>query len=305
MVCYGRIITPQVKMSSSPGSRAAGTSGSSDGRVVLITGCSTGIGRALAQAFVERGCRVVATARKLEALADLEGERLRALRLDVTDAASIRDAVLDVLSHERRVDVLVNNAGYGQFGPMAEVTPEALRRQLDTNVVGPLAVARAVLPDMLARRSGLIVNVGSVSGLVTTPFSGAYCASKAALHAVSDALRLELAPFGVRVVTLQPGAVRTAFSDSGQASLAGIDWGTSRYAPFRAAVEARARTAAASGMDAAQFSRETVEAILSDPPPAIDRRGPKAALMAFLQLLPTSLRDRKLTRLFGLDRVKV
>ena len=272
-----------------------------DGRVVLITGCSTGIGRELVKAFSARGCRVVATARKLEAVADLAGGGVRAVRLDVTDAGSVKDAVADVLAHEGRVDVLVNNAGYGQFGPIAELPLDDLRRQFETNVVGALAVAQAVAPSMIERRAGLIVNVGSVSGLVVTPFSGAYGASKAALHAISDALRLELGPFGVRVLVLQPGAVRSAFSGTASASISGIDWGTSRYAPVRQAVEARARTADSSGMPADRFARETVDVILSPEPPAVDRRGPHAAKMTLLSWLPAKVRDKKLTALFGLD----
>jgi len=269
-------------------------------RVVLITGCSTGIGRELVRAFAARGCRVVATARRPEALVDLAGDRVRALRLDVTDAASIRDAVADVLAVEGRVDVLMNNAGYGQFGPIAELSLDDLRRQLETNVVGALAVAQAVAPSMIERRQGLIVNVGSVSGLVT-PFSGAYGASKAALHAISDALRLELSPFGIRVTTLQPGAVKSSFSSTAEASIGGIDWSTSRYAPVRAAIEGRARTAAQTGMTAEQFARETVEVLMAAEPPLIDRRGPHAVKMVFLNLLPTKLRDKKLRALFGLD----
>ncbi len=275
-----------------------------DERVVLITGCSTGIGRELVREFAGHGCRVVATARKPGVLADLASERVRALALDVTDAASIAAAVADVLAAEGRIDVLVNNAGYGQFGPIVELAPGDLRRQFETNVVGALAMAQAVAPSMIARRSGLIVNVGSVSGLVTTPFSGAYGASKAALHAISDALRLELGPFGVKVVTLQPGAVRSAFSSTATASISGIDWATSRYAPVRAAVEARASTADRTGMAVADFARETVEVLLRPEPPPVDRRGPQAAKMVFLSLLPTGLRDKKLRALFGLDKLR-
>jgi len=275
-----------------------------DARVVLITGCSTGIGRELVRELAAKGCRVVATARRPETLADLAGEGVRALRLDVTDAASIEAAVADVLATEGRVDILVNNAGYGQFGPIAELSLDDLRRQLETNVVGALALAQAIAPSMIARKAGMIVNVGSVSGLVVTPFSGAYGASKAALHAISDALRLELAPFGVRVVTLQPGAVRSAFSSTATASIAGIDWSRSRYAPVRAAVEARASTAEKTGMEPAAFARETVAVLLADEPPIVDRRGPQAAKMVLLSYLPTRLRDKKLGALFGLDKLR-
>jgi len=153
--------------------------------VVLITGCSSGIGRALAVEFAAQGHQVFATARKIETIRDLEGPRTAVLTLDVTDAASIAEAVKAVADRAGRIDVLVNNAGFGLMGPMAEISLDDFRRQLETNVVGPLAMVQAVAPWMVKQRSGRIINVGSVSGVFTTPFSGAYCASKAALHAMS------------------------------------------------------------------------------------------------------------------------
>jgi NAD(P)-dependent dehydrogenase (short-subunit alcohol dehydrogenase family) len=180
----------------------------------LITGSSSGIGHALARRFAERGWRVFATMRAPD------GEGGRALRdeaaarrwrlttpaLDVTRDDSVEPAVEAALAETGgRLDVLVNNAGYYALGALEEMTPDELRAQLETNVVGVQRVTRAVLPAMRGRRAGTIVTLGSVSGRVAVPMSGAYTASKWALEGMIEALRLELVPFGVRVVLIEPG----------------------------------------------------------------------------------------------------
>ena len=180
---------------------------------VLITGCSSGIGAALAREFHARGAVVYATARRTESLAALAQAGLRTLALDVNDDTSIA-AALDVVRQEQGcLHLLVNNAGFSQVGAVLDLEREHLRRQFETNVIAPMAVTRAALPLLLAARerpaTGMphptVANVGSIVGLFTTPFAGAYCSSKAALHALTDALRMEAAPLGVQVVTIQPG----------------------------------------------------------------------------------------------------
>lgn len=160
--------------------------------VVLITDCSSGIGKALCQALHRRGCRVVATARRLEGIDDLKAHTVMTLLLDVTDSAGIQQVIKAVLDQEGRIDLLVNNAGFGQFGPLMDLSPAQLQAQFQTNVLAPLDLVQQVAPVMKQQRSGIIVNIGSISGVVTTPFAGAYCASKAALHSLSEALRMEL-----------------------------------------------------------------------------------------------------------------
>jgi NAD(P)-dependent dehydrogenase (short-subunit alcohol dehydrogenase family) len=186
----------------------------SDPRVILVTGSSSGIGRALARRFAERGWHVFATMRapdgeKGEALreeAAARGWRLTTPALDVTRDDSVRAAVEAALGETGgRIDVLVNNAGYYAFGSLEETTPDELRAQLETNVVGVQRVTRAVLPAMRARRDGTVVTLGSISGRVAVPMSGAYNASKWALEGMIETLRLELLPFGVRVVLIEPG----------------------------------------------------------------------------------------------------
>jgi NAD(P)-dependent dehydrogenase (short-subunit alcohol dehydrogenase family) len=190
------------------------TGPSPDPRSILITGSSSGIGQALARRFAQRGWRVFATMRKPEGQggqtlrdeASTRGWRLTTPALDVTRDDSVQAAVSAALAETGgRLDVLVNNAGYYAFGPLEETTPDELRAQLETNVVGVQRVTRAVLPAMRARRAGTIVTMSSVSGLVAVPMVGPYHASKWALEGMIEALRLELLPFGVNVVLVEPG----------------------------------------------------------------------------------------------------
>ncbi len=272
-------------------------------RCVLVTGCSSGIGRALAEAFARRGDRVAATARRPEALAGLAEAGLRTLALDVTDAGSIAAAVAEVVAREGAIDVLVNNAGFGLFGPAVELPIAAVREQLEANVLGALAVTQAVAPAMMERRAGVIVNVGSVSGILTTPFAGAYCASKAALHALTDALRLELAPFGIRVISLQPGGVVSRFGAAAVGRLEAVARPASRFAQFAGRIRARAEEGQQGAMDAQAFARRVVELVSRRDPPRVIRLGRHSVRLPLLRwLLPVALSDRILARRFGLAR---
>ena len=168
--------------------------------VVLITGCSTGIGRAAASHLAARGYTVIATARRVEDLADLAAAGCRTLPLDVTDEASMRAAVDATEAAHGRIDVLVNNAGYSQSGAVESVPLARTRAQFETNVFGPLRLTQLVLPGMRRRRAGRIVNISSMGGRLVFPGGGVYHASKYAVEALSDALRYELRPFGIAVV---------------------------------------------------------------------------------------------------------
>jgi NAD(P)-dependent dehydrogenase (short-subunit alcohol dehydrogenase family) len=166
--------------------------------VALVTGCSTGIGRAAALQLHRAGVTTVATARSLRTLDELADAGCTVLELDVTDDAGRRACVDEVTARHGGVDVLVNNAGYAEMGPVEQVPLDAWRRQLETNVLGPVALSQLVLPAMRAAGRGRIVNVSSMGGEITFPGGGAYHASKHALEALSDALRVEVRPFGVR-----------------------------------------------------------------------------------------------------------
>ncbi|MFE4263642.1 oxidoreductase [Streptomyces sp. NPDC056883] len=180
----------------------------------LITGCSSGIGRATALRLHAAGHTVYATARKPETLADLADLGMRVLALDVTDPESARSAVERIESEHGAVDVLVNNAGYGLSGTFEETGLDQVREQFETNVFGLVRLTQLALPGMRARGRGTVVNVSSIFGKYAVPGGGYYHASKHAIEALSDALRLEVAGFGIRVVVVEPGPVRTPWGQT-------------------------------------------------------------------------------------------
>ena len=186
---------------------------------VLITGTSSGIGHATALRLVKRGMTVYATARNVDSLADLAAAGARTLRLDVTDDASMTAAVAQVEAAHGQVDVLVNNAGYGEYGTVEETPMDRVRAQFETNVFGLARVTQLVLPAMRAARRGRIVNIGSMGGRIVFPAGGYYHASKYAVEAITDALRFEVAPFGIAVSLIEPGLIRTGFGATADRTL--------------------------------------------------------------------------------------
>lgn len=181
----------------------------------LITGCSSGLGRSLARAALEAGYYTVVTARNIEKLKEFQEkfpETALVLPLDVTDDKSVKRAVSAAKERFGMIDVLVNNAGYGYRAAVEEGEAEDTNRLFQTNFWGPVALMKAVLPDMRAKRSGAIINISSIAALGTAPGSGYYAASKCALEGLSDGLRAETAPLGIKVMTVEPGAFRTDFA---------------------------------------------------------------------------------------------
>ncbi|MDY6943697.1 MAG: SDR family oxidoreductase [Pseudomonadota bacterium] len=271
---------------------------------VLITGCSSGIGRALAVEFHRRGHDVIATARRVEALADLAEKGMSTRALDVCDEGSIRQVIAGISADGGGLDMVVNNAGYGAMGPVAELPMVELRRQFETNVFGPVALIQACLPLLLASRSARVVNVGSVSGILTTPFAGAYCATKSALHSLSDALRIELSPFGIDVITVQPGAIRSRFGDNASAAVERTRNGDSLYAPVSEGILARAQASQVRSTPAEDMAGELADKVLRARPPHTVRIGVGSRLMPFIRYaLPTRVRDFLMRRQFKLDRL--
>ncbi|MBJ7331995.1 MAG: SDR family NAD(P)-dependent oxidoreductase [Solirubrobacteraceae bacterium] len=199
---------------------------------VLITGCSSGIGRATAQRLARSGRTVYATARSLDAIADLEAEGCKLLALDVTDERSMAAAVQAIESAEGAVGTLINNAGYSQSGAIEDVSMELVQRQFDTNVFGLVRLTQLVLPGMRAQRAGRIVNISSMGANFTFPGGGYYHATKYAIEAISDALRFEVAGFGVKVVVIQPGLIRTNFGERAVAQLAEAESDGSADGPY-------------------------------------------------------------------------
>ncbi len=205
-------------------------------KAVLITGCSTGIGRATAERLAKRGRTVYATARRLESIAELADIGCRTLALDVNDEDSMRAAVETVEGAEGAVGALVNNAGYAVETAVESTPMDLVRRQFETNVFGLVRMCQLVLPGMRSQRWGRIVNISSVGGKVTFPGGGFYHATKHAVEALSDALRFEVSGFGVHVSIVEPGLIKTAFGDTATAPET-EDHGP--YAEFNAAVAKR------------------------------------------------------------------
>jgi NAD(P)-dependent dehydrogenase (short-subunit alcohol dehydrogenase family) len=210
---------------------------SAQGKVWFITGTSSGFGRSIAEEAIARGERVVATAREPAVVDDLVArapERVHAVRLDVTKPLEIESAVTSALRRFGAVDVLVNNAGFSIVGAVEETSEDDLRATFEPMFFGAVAMTRALLPHMRERRSGAIVQITSVGGMVTAPGFGAYCAAKHALEAISESMAAELAPFGVRVLIVEPGAFRTALFGSAFRTMPAMDAYASTVGPTRA-----------------------------------------------------------------------
>jgi len=271
-----------------------------DKKIAFITGCSSGIGKALALALHQRDCRIVATARNLDSISDLKAKGMAVHSLDVTDEEQCRRIVEKVEDDEKKIDILINNAGYGLMGPAIELPGKELARQFETNVIAPMVLTGLAARSMKRNNAGLIVNIGSVSGITATPFSGAYCASKAALHALSDALRMELTPFGIRVMIVQPGAIQSDFGNTAGKIISRILKKDSWYHPFKAEVEARAKASQKNATPTHEFADQLADQILSDQPRPVVRLGRVSTIMPLLKkLLPTPLLDKILIRQFG------
>lgn len=273
-------------------------------QVVLVTGCSSGIGRALVRRLAECGHRVFATARRPETLDGLKDASVECLRLDVTDEASIWSAFAEVMARAGRIDMVVNNAGYILTGPLAEVPLAAFKEQFDTNVAGALSVIQAVFPHMAKAGKGRIVNIGSIVGVLPTPFTGAYCASKSALHMLSEVLRMEVAPFGIDVVLVEPGSVRSKIAERSSQGLERYADSQSLYESVHHRIAQRARTSQERPMDADEFASKVVALVTKVRPPRVIRVGRGARALAMLAQVPGATRDAMLMRRFGLNELE-
>ena len=242
-------------------------------KAVLITGCSTGIGRATAERLASSGWKVYATARRAEVIADLARAGCKTLALDVCNEASMRAAVTAVEQAEGAVGVLINNAGYGQEGVVEEVPMEQVRRQFETNVFGLARLTQLVLPGMRRQRWGKIVNLSSMGGRLTLPGGGFYHATKHAVEALSDALRFEVRPFGIDVVVIEPGPIKTRFGDTAIDSISSTAArADSAYAAFNQVLAKKIREAYEGPMAMLAAGPEAVAKVIEK---AISTRRPK------------------------------
>ncbi len=200
-------------------------------RIALVTGASAGIGEATVRELIGRGWRVFAAARRLDRMKPLEAAGAVLLPLNLTDDASIVAAVEAIRAQAGRIDLLVNNAGYGSYGALEDVPMEEARRQVEVNLFGLARLCQLSTPMMRAQRSGTIVNVTSIGGRFGEPFGAWYHATKFAVEGLSDCLRMEMRPFAIRVVIVEPGAIRTEWGGIAHASLVARS-GKSDYAPW-------------------------------------------------------------------------
>ena len=266
-------------------------------KTVLITGCSSGIGRASARAFNDEGWTVYATARNPADIETLGDQGCELATLDVTDPDDVDRVVDRILDEEGTIDALVNNAGYGQFGPIEDVTTEEVHEQFDVNVYGPHRLIRAVLPAMRRERDGTIVNVSSVAGRLSFPGGGVYSGSKFALEAMSDALRNEVREFGIDVVVVQPGPVKTNFSTRAEreADPEAVD-GIDRSGAYDGFYELFDDTQAVGGdgpgaVEPELVAAEILNAASATKPPARVQPGTVARVGVLARFLPDGVRD--------------
>jgi NADP-dependent 3-hydroxy acid dehydrogenase YdfG len=184
-----------------------------NGKTVLITGCSTGIGHNIAETLTETGYTVVATARNPDTIQNINA-KLK-LRLDVTDNQSVQKAVSTVIQELGKIDILINNSGIAVYGAIEEVPDDLFQKMFDVNVFGVIRMTKACVSYMRERKSGMIINISSNAGKISMPFNGSYSATKFALEAINDALRVELSTFGIKVVSINPGTIKTKLNDTG------------------------------------------------------------------------------------------
>jgi NAD(P)-dependent dehydrogenase (short-subunit alcohol dehydrogenase family) len=266
-------------------------------KAVLISGCSTGIGRATAERLIRGGWTVYATARRVDSLRELAALGCHTLALDVCDETSMRAAVGAIEQAEGAVGVLINNAGYGQEGPFEEVPIQEVRRQFETNVIGLTQLTQLVLPGMRRQGWGKIVNLSSMGGRLTLPGGGFYHATKYAVEALSDALRFEVRSFGIDVIVIEPGPIKTRFGDTAIDSLKDSKASDSPYAAFNVALANAIKDAYEGPMGAMAGTADGVAAVIEK---AISSSRPRTrypvtvaarSLMALRRWLPDRMFD--------------
>jgi NAD(P)-dependent dehydrogenase (short-subunit alcohol dehydrogenase family) len=253
---------------------------SMSGQVILVTGASSGIGEAAALRLSQMGHTVYGAARRVERMRHLADSGIRVLAMDVTQDASMQAAIETIIAREGRLDVLVNNAGYGSYGALEDVPMEEARAQFEVNVFGAVRLIQLALPHMRVRRSGTIVNITSMGGKIHTPLGGWYHGTKFALEAISDCLRMELRPFGIDVVVIEPGGIRTEWAGIAADQLRK----TSGHGPYgpQAEVMAQSMTGEAS------LGRQSPPQIIADTiARAVKARHPKTRYAAGFAARPT------------------
>jgi NAD(P)-dependent dehydrogenase (short-subunit alcohol dehydrogenase family) len=271
-------------------------------KTVLITGCSSGIGHATAEAFLDEEWEVYATARNPADVETLGDRGCTIATLDVTEDDDVERVVDRIVDEQGQIDCLVNNAGYAQFGPIEDVPVDAVHRQFDVNVYGPHRLTRAVLPHMRRRREGTIVNISSAAGRVSFPGGGVYCGSKFALEAMTDALRAEVDEYGIDAVLIEPGPVDTSFTDRAEDEVDGIERSGAYESFYDVFEDTQAIGGGGRGAVAPErVAEDVLNAASSTKPASRVPVGTLARVTVLARFVPDRLRDRA----FGLiDRLR-
>ncbi|MEI7232657.1 oxidoreductase [Pectobacterium carotovorum] len=273
-------------------------------KVILVTGASSGIGEATALRLKASGHTVYAAARRIERMQKLAESDIRVLPLDVTDSVSVQTVVDTIIAECGRIDVVVNNAGYGSYGAVEEVSPEEGRAQFDVNVFGAVRLTQLVLPHMRAQRSGTVINITSMGGKIYTPLGAWYHGTKFALEAISDCLRLEVEPFGVDVVVIEPGGIKTEWADIAAAKLLDV----SGHGAYAKQAEAMADSMVGDSSRKRQSSPQVIADTIAQ---AVNARRPKTRyavgfgakpMICLRRLLSDRLFDRFMRMATGISR---
>ncbi len=269
-------------------------------KIALITGASAGIGRATAELLLKNGYKVYAGARRADRMKGLEGLGAKVFSLDVTSEDSLKSAMDTVLKNEGRLDILINNAGYGAHGAVEDVPLDEARRQFEVNVFGLARLTQLALPHMRAAGSGTIINISSIAGKITMPTGGWYHASKHAVEAYSDALRLEVAQFGIKVVLIEPGPIKTEWDNTALVNLEKYS-GSGVYGPMVKRITEKFRAGYRSGAPGPEVVAEVILKALRAKCPAARYPVPfKASFIIFLKwLLPDRVLDWGIRRMLG------
>ncbi|GBO50001.1 oxidoreductase [Pectobacterium versatile] len=273
-------------------------------KVILVTGASSGIGEATALRLKASGHTVYAAARRIERMQKLAEADIRVLPLDVTDSVSVQTVVDTIIAECGRIDVVVNNAGYGSYGAVEEVSPEEGRAQFDVNVFGAVRLTQLVLPHMRAQRSGTVMNITSMGGKIYTPLGAWYHGTKFALEAISDCLRLEVEPFGIDVVVIEPGGIKTEWADIAAAKLLDV----SGHGAYAKQAEAMADSMVGESSRKRQSSPQVIADTIAQ---AVNARRPKTCyavgfgakpMICIRRLLSDRLFDRFMRMATGISR---
>lgn len=266
-------------------------------KVIVVTGASSGIGHATVSALLEKKWTVYATARDISKLTDLKDLGAQTLELDVSDESSIKKAISEIVKKEKKIDVLVNNAGFGSYGAVEDSSIEEVKKQFDVNLFSIGRILKVVLPFMRERKSGTIINISSMGGKIYTPLGAWYHATKHAVEGFSDCLRIELAPYGIKVVIVEPGVIKTNFYSRAMKDMEKSQV-TGAYRKMTDVMTENFKKSGETGADPSVVAKSIVKAIESDNPRTRYAVPGDAKMNIFLRkILPDKLFDKVLIKI--------